>query len=212
MVVIRSGYAGLGINTVDGAYVPLAPATIETRADAIAAEVKRGDVDPALVEETERTVRSAARSLGLDPAPRVRWLPASTKNIRGVTFDDTLSEIWVRVQDRERARDTALHELRHVWQLQPAEFRWLLPGLKTMAERQADADHFAATWTWDMPAPVTASRQVAAHAQPAGGDRHGAGGSERGRQIWEEKYAPLHEAARQYVAERQARWPRRARW
>src|SRR5690348_4782150 len=87
--------------------------TIDTRADALAAEVRRADVDPQLVEEIERTVRMASRTLGLDPAPRVKWLPADTRNIRGVVFDEALGEVWVKLQAPDKARETALHELKH---------------------------------------------------------------------------------------------------
>jgi hypothetical protein len=179
------------------------PPTVETRADAVACEVRRADVNQALVEDIERTIRLASRTLAIDPSPRVRWLPADTRDLRGITFGESLGEVWVKVQAPDKTKDTALHELRHVWQLQPAAFRWLQPELKTMEQRQADADDFARTWTWDMPA-VTAP--VGAHAQRSATTA----GSERGRLIWEERYAPLHEAQRQAVAERQT-WGRRRR-
>lgn len=139
------------------------PPSAETYEQAIRCEVKRADVDPALVEEIERTVRMASLTLGLNPAPRLCWLPAGVKGLRGVVFPDALSEVWVTVQDAAKARETALHELRHVWQLRGD--RYLTMGLLTYEQRQADADEFARTWRWDMPpvaAPAVAHHQRSA--------------------------------------------------
>jgi len=49
-----------------------APPSARTRADAEACELSRDRVDPRIRDEVERTVRLASRSLGLDPAPKVR--------------------------------------------------------------------------------------------------------------------------------------------
>jgi len=151
------------------------PATVETRSDAIDCEVRRSDIDRKLVEDVERTIRLGSRTLGLDPPPKVRWLPADTKNLRGIVFGHALSEIWVKIQDRDRARDSALHELRHVWQLK--DERYLKLGLLTMEQRQRDADNFAATWSLEQVPPMTPGR---------------AADQEKARRVWELKYGHLH--------------------
>jgi len=178
-MLIPTRYQGIGIDTATGAYVPIAP-VVETRADAVAFEVRRADVDHRLVEETERTIRMASRTLGLDPPPRLRWLPAATKGLRGVVFDEALSEIWVKIQAPEATENTALHELRHVWQLRADRYK--SAGLLTMEQRQADADRFAESWDWrQTPAVVD---QAAAHRE------------------WERVWRPVHEATAREYAER----------
>lgn len=159
---------------------------IDTRADALEAEVRSYDVDAILVADVERTVRLAARTLGLDPAPKLRWLPADTKHLRGVVFDEVLGEVWVKVQALDATRDTALHELRHVWQLRGDHYK--SAGLLTYEQRQADADDFARTWTWEQtPAVID---QAAA------------------RREWERRWRPVHEAtAREYAQRAERRSP-----
>lgn len=152
------------------------PPTIETRSDALAAEVRRTDVDAQLVADVERTVRMASRTLGLDPEPRVRWLPANTKNVDGVVFAEALSELWVAVGDPEQTKESALHEVKHVQQYRSNP-------VMTVVEAERQADEFARTWTWEMTPPVV--DQAAAHRE------------------WERRYGPMHQAAREYVATRQ---------
>lgn len=151
--------------------------TIETRDDALGCEVRRADVDPYLVEEIERTVRMASLTLGLDCEPRLRWLPADTKNLRGVTFGAAQGEIWVRVGPLADVHETALHELRHVQQV-----RTLAAVLDNDAAAERDADDFAKSWRWDQTPTVV--DQAA------------------GRRLWEQRYAPLHEATAAAYAER----------
>lgn len=188
-MLVPTRFAGVMQDTTTGAYQPAPAPTIEIRADAIGAEVSRADVDAQLVADVERTVRMASRTLGLDPAPRLRWLPATTRGLRGVVFDDALGEIWVKAQAPAQTTETALHELRHVWQLRGDRYKSV--GLLTMEQRQADADDFARTWRWDQtPALVD---QAA------------------GRRLWEQRYGPMHEEARQHVADRQERHARGGR-
>lgn len=182
-MLIPTRYAGVVQDTATGCYQPAPAPAIETRADALGCEVPRDVVDAQFVEQIERTVRMAARTLGLDPAPRVRWLPAKARNLRGIVFDDALGEIWVKAQIPTATRDTALHELRHVWQLRGDRYKSV--GLLTYEQRQADADDFARTWRWD---------QTPAVVDQAANQRE-----------WERRYAPMHEAARQHVAEQQER-------
>jgi hypothetical protein len=153
-------------NYATGVLVWHAP-TIESRSDALEAEVSRDRVDVTLREDIERDVRLASRTLGIDPAPRVRWLPNEVKGIRGIVFDDALHEVWVAVQDPERTRDSALHELKHVHQLRGDRYKSL--GLHSYEQRQTDADQFARTWTWEQvpPMPATPRKAVAMHAQPS---------------------------------------------
>lgn len=159
----------------------VAPAVVETRADAVACEVRRADVDPQLVEDVERTVRLASRTLGID-APRVRWLPADVKGVRGLTFDAHLDEIWLKPQTMDATKNSALHETKHIHQLRGDHYRTL--GLHSYESRQADADDFAERWTWDMTPPVV--DQAAAHAE------------------WGRTWRPVHEATASYYAERAA--------
>ena len=121
-----------------------APPSARTRADAEACEVRRDRVDAQLRDECERVVRMASRSLGLDPPPRLRWLPADCPSVRGVVF--VPGELWVRVQSPSEAKHTALHELRHAWGLADDQRRYAALGLDTMEARQLDADQFAASW------------------------------------------------------------------
>src|SRR4029434_1595601 len=105
-------------------------------------------------------------------------------NIRGVTFDEALGEVWVKVQAPDKTQDTALHELRHIWQLRGDRYK--SSGLLTYEQREADADHFAQTWTWETtPAYVD---QAVAHRE------------------WERTWLPVHEAtAREYGERAQVR-------
>lgn len=168
------------------------PPIVETRSDALAAEVDRGSVDLELVIRTERTVRMASRCLGLDPAPRLRWLSADTKNLRGVTFGAALGEIWVRVADIADAEETALHEVRHVHQMR----RYVDDGKELSHEGdELDAEDFAKTWSpWAPGSPYAPTAATTPAADQAAA-----------RRLWEQRYAPIQEAGRQYVAERQQR-------
>lgn len=116
-----------------------------TRLAALSCEVPRHRVDAELVEATERTCRLASATLGLPTPPKVRWLPPSVRDVRGVVFDERPDEIWVKQQDLAATRNSVLHELRHSWGLTAGRYEAL--GMHTMAERQHDADDFARRWT-----------------------------------------------------------------
>jgi HK97 family phage prohead protease len=120
-----------------------APPSARTRADAEACEVRRERVDVQLRDAVERTARLASRSLGISP-PKIRWLPASTPECRGIVWEP--NEVWIAIQDRAAAVNTTLHEVRHVYQLQAD--RWLHLDLLTYEQRQADADSFASSWSY----------------------------------------------------------------
>lgn len=65
---------------------------------------------------------------------------------RGLVEPAATDVLWVHAdQTPEAAAETVRHEGRHAWQLEAAAGRWMLPGLTTMAEREADAVAYAAS-------------------------------------------------------------------
>lgn len=108
-----------------------------SRVGDLAAEVR--SVDPILQRRAELVAALVCRRLGI-PTVRVRWLPAEPGGHRGCTYPDRPDEVWVRAGQSVAATvETVSHECRHAWQLQPDQFRWLTPGLKTMDDRERDA-------------------------------------------------------------------------
>jgi hypothetical protein len=96
-------------------------------------------VDPVLRRAAELTAALVCRRLAI-PTVRVRWLSADRRDIRGETLPSDLAEVWVRAGQTVAATiETTVHECRHLWQLQPDEFRWTRPGLQTGEEREEDA-------------------------------------------------------------------------
>jgi hypothetical protein len=115
------------------------PLTAVRRAGNVVREAK--DVDPALRRTAELVAELVSRRLGI-ARPRIRWLPADRKDIRGETLPADLSEVWVKVQDGSAVIETTAHECRHVWQLEDRQYRWLARGLETDLEREIDAAEY----------------------------------------------------------------------
>lgn len=104
----------------------------------LAREVKA--VDPTIRRTAELVAVLVCRRLGI-PTVRTRWLSsADSGGKRGVCYPERPGEVWVRAGQTVAATvETTAHEARHAWQFQADQFRWLMKGLETYDEREADA-------------------------------------------------------------------------
>jgi hypothetical protein len=116
---------------------------LATRSAQLTDEVPARLIRPDVREAAELWADVAALSLGLKFIPRVRWLPLERRDIRGLVEPDAPTVVWIRPQDQlADVVETAAHETRHCWQLQPDALRWTQKGLDTLEGRERDAHEF----------------------------------------------------------------------